>query len=172
MKEINEVIEQTETIKSEIVLASDVKGMISDIATLPHAEKVARLAALTSYVSAATEKIDVYLNQTIYLVGVFLAPANVKLETPTIDANTGEIKEYTKINRAVIKFYASEKEAAEGKGNILTVGFASIAAASFFENIIMPIYGSGDFPAGEYLPLMVQKTSCKSGQTYNFKVIG
>lgn len=171
----------TEAIKADLVLVGDVndlmkqlvsskKGLdVSSLSEMDGKTRVDMLRKLTAYTSQKTELIDDFIGKTIYLVGAFISPAQVKLEKPKVDEISGELIEYQATERTVIKFYKTEAEANSRKTEPFTVGFSSIAAASFFKTFIFPAFGLGDF---EYsIPLEVTSGTCKAGRTYNFKVV-
>ena len=151
----------TEQIKSDLIVMP-VMSQLANLKELPPTERIKMMANLTSYTSAPTERIDNYVNMRLMVTGGFVSPAKVKAQETKVNEVTGEIEEYTDTFRTVIKFNDTD-------GKPHTIGFVSIAAKSFFENFIFPVFGSGDFDFP--VPIKISNTATEKGRTYAFQII-
>lgn len=138
---------------------------LSDIHTLPHAEKLVRLRKITEYTGSASEKIDQYLNQTLDLLGVVVQPdATVRLDPPKVEPD-GTITEFATEDRTIIKFTVR----GDKTKTVHFVAFMSKAATGFFDNMVIPFFGVGDFT--ELVPIKAAQTASKLGRSYNFQFV-
>lgn len=135
-----------------------------DPKVLTVSERVGFARKLTEYIGAATEKIDKYINKDLVVVGCVVHNATVKKEVIVDDEKT-EI--YENARRTVLM----TKE----NGKRVPVGAVSMAVEDFASNILIPLFGVGDWKDddGKELELKVHVGQVTKGdrRTYALQIL-
>lgn len=159
-----EMTEQVETDQGQALIVwqpADVTAIhgMRIPATASHAEKLQALQMVSRLIGVVSERIDPYLNVPIMIQGCAMHDVEVRVNQP------GEDDKFRPAVRTVIQIVGvAGKRLPEPR----PVAFVAKSAQNYFENFIIPLFGSGWWE--EPVPLIVRKVSARGGQAYAFEI--
>lgn len=164
---VNESIAQNQSTDVAVVSNDNFFEAIPALRNLSAAKKIEALRMVTSYQGAPATKVDDWINKEMPVCGVAIHAATISQEVKTHDRETGELIEKEELVEDVRTVFKLKDYPA--------VGFVSDAAERFAKEILIPVFGFGDWydEDGNVLvvKIRVARVSTKKGQTYSFQVV-